>query len=374
MDPKYIVIGAGGGGDTTAALLYAISLKDFRTEVLGAGYSYQEYVKSINDGVINGRLPYRFHGLIIHYLNSILTKVSSDQYEIYRIDNKENTIELRDQLFNPLRFDITKTIEESNASFKYRSLIEEGLIKRYFNNDIDIFMCYTTDKYEIESIKKMYWGIVEHIKKDPNCIIKILDFGGDIFDFNKSGRDIWFLLLVLHMIKNIPEFSKIIVEVDVYGPGIDAHDIPSKAYETILSYVKLLNGFSFIPETKFIKLFEDHQEFLTNINILGKGRATGNYIYANSPNFDVKVFIDEYLKARPEYKKINREEFDKNCDTWIKTPLATQYMFSSAYRFIFSKNNNNIKTIFDIVKQKLNIDFNDIIYDKLDNIKISTFF
>ena len=367
----YYEIGAGGGGDTFAACVYGLSRIGEKCITLGAGYSKEEYVRSIIKGMPGARLPYNGdEKLITDYMFSVFDKISSLQCEVYKLNPKENMIKLRNQLFNSLRLN-ELAIEEQNASFKYMSLIEECLISHFgsLESDINVNMFYSVRNYDDHEIKKMYDGLVEQLKKNPTAIVHIMDFGADIFDFKKLSRDNIVLILILHMVKNVPELKDITVEVEVFGPGVDAHTTLTQACKSIEDYKETLKGTLVDKDEdgrtqKFIGLLNKHKTIIEDVKITTPGRATGNWLYTTKSEADIGTFIDSYLKKRPDYSALKgkaKEIFDADCEEFKKEGANALKKLSGIYRFNFTEGNGNINKLFDIIKNsEIKLDFNTI--------------
>lgn len=105
-----------------------------------------------------------------------------------------------------------------------------------------------------------------------------MDFGCDIYDFKELARDTAMLLAIIHIIKN--KLTDIELIIEVYGPGVDAHD----DYNTVMENIdKMQPAKQEIDKDKIKQLYDilnDNRSDENPLEILERGRATGNYLEA----------------------------------------------------------------------------------------------
>ena len=330
-----LYLGAGGGGDTNSAILRALSHPKDSGDVyvLGAGYSREEYCKSLKDGVLRqgiadtvpkpdktdecykyfaDRLPCPDASAINEYLGSVLSKYKFTEQsttEVYQL--KDGTKNSDDKAYDRDKalFDKLVTPKNNPTSFGYRSLREESQlladlkkadpVNTLYDN---IYMFYSTDTFK-ESLKgedgkpikdeagkpkievtekskanakKLYDGLKLFITEKKISTVYLMDFGADIFDFKKLARDTAVLLAIAKIIEDMKATApKLIIEV--YGPGVDAH-APIGEVIANLNNVKPLSEIISVNPL-FIDLLERHKDGAAK-DLMKSGRATGNFYIA----------------------------------------------------------------------------------------------
>lgn len=333
-----LFVGAGGGGDTAAAIFRAIS-SDIPTEnkfVLGAGYSRQDYKNTLtaDESKKEGKPYYRKEqpeDKVDSYLNSILIDPAhsdNENCEVYRL--KVNDVKLDDMFGSEVNTkDGKKKYESADAGFKYKTLLEEVLcIKKLqqvqeINEKIDlnnIFMCFTTPDVKesnTQNLKKMYNSIKWFLNHFNIRKVVLMDFGGDIFDFKQIARDTLVLTMITHILTFEKNLKEITLDIEVYGPGVDSHETLEHVNGNLNAVVKALGGNVVTNTTlgserlivdNLVKLFTkdvDLKNVAKFINLSGPGRATGNYIRAHeivNNKTGQEDFVQEYLRARTEVK------------------------------------------------------------------------
>jgi hypothetical protein len=273
-------IGAGGGGDTNAAMMRAwFDDTADRQFVLGAGYTYEDYyehnvtktnqfkyeafiayLQSVTQGMIK-EVQVDDKSIYIKDDNVWNIKFPGDDYELPQVTSKYKTMIEEVEFLNVLESLLTSSQENlptvvDNSDFGYNTEVNRinTIHQRRSQLLNSIYMFVSTETFidkEGQSIKQeatqmMYNGLKDFIIKNCKYIIQhsvdakyyktkvfqivIMDFGGDIFDFGKFARDSAVLTALLHMIPDIKtqltiaeQQPDIQVTLEVFGPGVDAH-------------------------------------------------------------------------------------------------------------------------------------------------------
>ena len=421
-NPEHVLyLGAGGGGDTNAAIIRAMmddDRGDIERFVMGAGYLFEgDYKKALMDGVKKRDNSGKYdrptnksvdvtEDQITKYLQSTMQVVSpaavdtpskedtgiykfqvdtivdtKDEQELFNkfltreilidfIKGKANKLPEersgdKDQILKQIKeyekdpklnildpvidfykkLGITKPDEiylQQSSSFKYRSLLDERIAIRYFNqHEKDkkrfekikdrLYMFASTDNMDgILEVKRAYQALQTFIQAKQITRIVLMDFGGDIFDYAKVQRDTAVLMMLLRMINN--QTNLFTIDVEVYGPGCDAHETVTQTIENMkkIGDKFVVEGPTAEPSTSTLKKMTDilktHKDELKKYDILGPGRATGNFLQAyelaaESESENTIQQMDEWLWARPDSKaafndlKLKDVKLDNNVHT-----------------------------------------------------------
>ena len=401
-----LYLGAGGGGDTNAAILRAMIDMDDNSNiipfVMGAGYKFKDaYLKALEDGVEVRGQPGKYDRpsfesvltdneksddttkfeLLHNYLDSTLENFSGMEgvykfnikgiqdttfekelfnklftRDIYINYLKKKTIEyLEHQSIAPAdaitiimqigsyEKDSIKTLEnilkdektafihsklkinvnndelylEQSSSFKYRSLLDERIAIRYFSEHAstkdrfnklqdNLYMFASTDNVDdISDVVLAYDALKTFITQNNINRIVLMDFGGDIFDYDKMARDTTVLMMLLHMMQKV--INNLSVDIEIYGPGCDAHETVKKTLENMNKVGIALQESNRDDKTltSMIEILNNNKTELKKYAILGAGRATGNFLHATELLKEGKSFadMDSWLWKRDDSKK-----------------------------------------------------------------------
>ena len=377
-----LYLGAGGGGDTNAAVMCALAdTSPGKKLVIGAGYSLDEYTKAFikeqknrKTGEID-RKAMENATYITNYLNESLKNYkeetdSNSKTDVWRLnDNEKTAMEL---LFNAVKPEegvdyYDPELQKRHSSYKYQGLLEERLLLRKLketlgDNDVfnNIYILFTTSNWtDTSAINKSYNALKDFITTKMLQKIVLMDFGGDLIEFTKAGRDPIVLLNCLRLLKD-PQFQNLTIEIWIYGPGVDSHALPDKILSNITKFREVTTNtgeFEKVDIKPLIKFIEDHATLLNEIDILGLNRATGNWYEAyknclesmipkggarkktikRGGGIDKDTYIDKGLKSRTEYSGLKNqddkqvldigwEQFFTSENAWCK--LAETYKFT----------------------------------------------
>lgn len=457
-----LFIGAGGGGDTAAAILRAMAALEAgeingEAYVIGAGYAREDYYKTLFDYGKNRnkkvkdtpamieRLPVNYdvrdtdhadfandkfrntfekpnicerftnhneckqqittkaQNLVNEYLDNTIELFQTSLYKLKstidedkhtfledmfpiqksanaRNDNARNAndddvIEEENSLKSLLR---RRDLKKTNSSFKYMTLLEERFMmmtakqiadtmnkKEKVNNFIknNVFMIESAggmSKNTYDIISRQYNTLKKFIEENKISTVVVMDFGGDVFDYSNLARDSIMLMELLHIQQNESVTQKFTVDIEVYGPGCDAH---ATYHETItnMSVVKdrQENLHSYLhPDytdignmPSFIGLLSTNRGQLEEINLLGPGRATGNFLMAhNSKNTtptNINRYVTEWLTKRPDFiEKLDSDPLKKSIiDQGLASSKLTISNFAEVYRFKSTKDDSLVSKL-----------------------------
>jgi hypothetical protein len=283
-----LYLGAGGGGDTNSAVFRALADVNAGQNaglkyVLGAGYTKQAYYDQLKK---NAPSVFESEESLNTYFDSVATKISFTEpvTEIYKLEG--NITPKRDEFINAMPIDF----KGGYKSWTYNTLFDESQLLINIKDSLEkaeilnnIYMAYSVKSFEKEDVRKFYNGLREFIKAKTIQKIYLMDFGADIFDFKDLARDTAMLLAIVRLLqKELPNIQLII---EVYGPGVDAHDTYTKIMENLNNVRPIKDILNKDALDKYMELLNEKRE--SNINgkvvkleIMEAGRATGNYYEA----------------------------------------------------------------------------------------------
>jgi len=346
-----LYLGAGGGGDTTAAMVRAMvdDTPNINKFVMGAGYKFdKEYEdallkgsrkdrKAINDIKSNSNANNstdNWNNIIQEYLRNTLQKDEKTNAFVYKFDANKIQIsrETEKSLFSKLVPDSEpgKTYTDLGSGFKYKSLLDERIAIQYFSEKCpekfssirdNIFMLQSVDNVntEMDTIDT-YYSLLEFIEIYGINRIVVMDFGGDVFDYNKLSRDTCTLLMLLFMMKN-ESVVKFTLDVEVYGPGCDSHESVMTTLENMKSAMGDITSLQ-QDASKLANFLLEHRYALYQYEILGKGRATGNflkaYVQANADKYrNVNAQTSEFVNKGKKDPYIPADTDNDELKSWI---------------------------------------------------------
>ena len=383
-----LYLGAGGGGDTNAAVMCALAdTSPGKKLVLGAGYSLDEYTTSFKKeqknrktGAID-RNACTNSAFIDSYLKESLKNYKDDtalntDTDVWRLNDTEQTAMI--ELFNAVKPEEVPYddagLQQRHGSYKYQGLLEERLLLRKLkevlgDNDVlnNIYISYTTSNWkDTIAINKSYNALKDFITTKTVQKIVLMDFGGDLIQFTKAGRDPIVLLNCLRLLKD-PLFQNLTVEVWIYGLGVDSHALPGDVETNLNKFAEItmtgvIDPVNITPLLDFIK---NNSDLLEKIDILGLNRATGNWYEAynncvessmvkggarrknkkQGGGVTIEDYIEKGLKTRTEYTGLKTED-DKTLmstgwATFFITPETAWCKLAKTYKFILTKSLND---------------------------------
>lgn len=340
-----LYLGAGGGGDTNSAVFRALADVNAGQNVgskyvLGAGYAKKAYYDQLKK---NAPSIFTDDTIVTTYFDSVATKVEFSSIpindtEIYKLKGEQ--IPLREQYINAIG-----TVPYK--SWTYNTLFDESQLLINMNTALaqanlldNIYMSYSVKSFEKEDVIKMYKGLREFIKLNSINNIYLMDFGADIFDFKELARDTAMLLAIVRLIQK--EFPNIKLIVEVYGPGVDAHDTYTKVMENLDKIQPIKEVLNKDALDKYMDLLDTNRKFNMNgkdvkLEIMEAGRATGNY-------YEAWRLCEEELKNKRQRlvggknkKKLKGGEYND----YVKNYIGKRYDLTTL-------SNGAIKDILDI--------------------------
>lgn len=249
--------------------------------------------------------------------------------------------------------DKLKKLKEASAGFKYQTLLEErlimmeamkisntykllkGFLPSFLDNNVFMIASVGNINEGDEKVRNMYIALEQFIfQKNINKIV-VMDFGGDIFNYDPVGRDAIMLMMLLLLQQN--HSDKFTMSIEVYGPGCDAHAPYDTSIGNITSIVPDIhpsNDDGFIK--KFMEFIKNNEGALRSINLTGPGRATGNFLAAyNNKDENINNYIKEYLEVRPDFQEMK--------DVISSQTTKQVSNFAEIYNIVVNK--NNLETI-----------------------------
>jgi hypothetical protein len=400
-------IGAGGGGDTNAAIMCALAdTSSSEKFVLGAGYSIQEYkdsfAKQQNSRKVKGQIDRKSvtnPQLTVDYLNESLKNYLDENADnlktsVWRLNDTEK--ESMEALFNNVKPDTTvlnydnPDIQKQYSSYKYQALLEERLLLRKLKADLgnnavlnNIYMFFSTSSWDNNNaINTSYNALKDFIINKNIQKLVLMDFGGDLIEFTKPGRDPIVLLNCLRLLQD-KDIQNLTVEVWIYGAGVDSHALPNdvinnlKKFQQITGTPEEIVTVNTDPLIDFIK---NKSALLDEIDILGLNRATGNWYEAyknclklggarrknnkRGGGVTVEAYIKDGLQARSEYDSLKTPElkaimdngwmtfFESSADPWCTLANTYKFAFTSPLNDSFWNAVKNIQPKFTLDLQK----------------------
>ena len=383
-----LYLGAGGGGDTNAAIMCALADTSISKKfVLGAGYSLEEYSQAFIKEQKNrktqqvDRKAVSNPELVKNYLNESLKNFNSNELSntdinVWRLDDTNK--EAMKSLFDDVKPEDVKyddpDLQKRHTSYKYQGLLEERLLLRKLNeyigdNDVlkNIYMFYTTSDWKnIAAINNSYKALKEFVKNKTVNKIVLMDFGGDLIYFSKNGRDPIVLLNCLRLFKD-PEISDLTVEVWIYGPGVDSHALPEQVESNLDKFKDITNTVTVEPVniSPLVEFIKTNSVLLKQIDIIGLNRATGNWYEAYNNCIEnitggtrrknkkqcggvsVEEYINIGLKTRTEYTGLKTEDeksfMSEGWERFFNTPGLenTWCRLAKTYKFTLNKSLND---------------------------------
>lgn len=345
--PATLYIGAGGGGDTVAAVVRALSEpENSRRLVLGAGYAYSAYVNAVVEGnERNGKVqrpPTEASlAMVKRYVNSVLEPCSGyvhgdgdgeapDACAVFRLKKPTAASEgIKAAVFSDKRArdaDGVPGYESADSGYKYKTLLEESAFLGAVDAEgVECFLLATSDRLDASAARE-FEALKAFVVQQRVHEVVLMDFGGDLFDLRpvlKGARDGVFLTLLVQLLKD--PMTPLRLRIEVYGPGVDMHDKPSDVYEKLcLRYSP--SSVSFRGEGNGVYgTLHDLHETLSKQGILGPGRATGNWYEAVRRSLldkhddkvaswrALKAYVTGFLAMRDDFIKLagSKDKADK---------------------------------------------------------------
>lgn len=405
--PRILYLGAGGGGDTNAAVMCALADKSPGEKfVLGAGYAIKEYkdsfAKQQNSRKIKGQIDRKIVSdpkLTVNYLNESLKNYLDENADInatsvWRLNDSEKGA--MEALFNDVKPDTPLTyddpaIQKQYSSYKYQALLEERLLLRKLKDDLgdnpvlnNIYMFFTTSRWDNnDEINTSYNALKEFIINKTIQKVVLMDFGGDLIEFTKPGRDPIVLLNSLRLLQDIQNLT---IEVWVYGPGVDSHALPSDVIDNIRKFQQITStpeDIASVDINPLVDFIKNKSDLLNQIDVLGLNRATGNWYeaYNNCTESIVKggarrknkkrgggVTIVDYIKdglqARSEYDGLKTQDakdimdigwrrfFENTSNSWCELAKTYKFTFNNPLNDTFWSVVKSIQPKFTLDLQK----------------------
>ena len=314
---KELIIGAGGGGDTAAAILRALhAIREGANSdsicVVGAGYSDKEYIDNLVKRGVRA-------DLVQDYLTAIFehgTRKFRNFCDAAVISAFEAA---RDAVFLPL-IKNGKSIAEQDAGFKYMTLLDEVAILIQFRVTFPVWMLQTVPlldgalfatnfpkkaadmPYYVSQLPTCYEGLRTLLQTFRPDTLRLLDFGGDVFDIKAIARDSSLTVQLLHALLALSAHgmtdTKLVFEV--HGLGADVHAPATVAATNALTFHA--TPFDASSFAAFLSQ-ADIQPILVANGLTGKpGRAMENWLMARGPSISIVDYIEKYLMARVDYK------------------------------------------------------------------------
>ena len=321
-------VGAGGGGDTAAAVVRSLAHPaGGRAAVYGAGYSAAEYARSLAGGVRAppgsgreyDRLPFiGDSALIDHYLRDTGARDHAGRdVPVFQLRPDGGSRHVA-ALFEGLRAaDASNAaVIEQGAGFKHMSLLDECYVAAQLAppHPVHIFAS-VRDLRDPAAARSAFEALAAHLRAADARRVVLIDFGADVLDFATAAgarrplaRDTTVLLMLLRMLR-----TGVIAQLrlEVYGPGVDAHD----TLDAVMHRLRGLGGLARVlprgagdPEADaFVAALRQHAAPLARCGLLRRGRATANFLRAYEHELasaaDVAAFVSEWLEARDDFAR-----------------------------------------------------------------------
>ena len=323
-------VGAGGGGDTAAAVVRSLAHPaGCRAAVYGAGYSAAEYARSLASGVRAApgsgrdydRLPFGGDsGLIDDYLRDTGARDHAGRdAPVFQVRPARGSRHVA-ALFEGLRVDGSAAVDEQGAGFKHMSLLDECSVVAQLAPPHPVYIFGSVrDLRDAAAARIAYEALAAHLHAADTRRLVLIDFGADVLDFaaptgerRPLARDTTVLLMALHML-----LTGVIValRLEVYGPGVDAHDTLDAVMHRLqalesLGLARVLPAGAAGPEVDaFVARLRQHEAPLARCGLLRRGRATANFLRAHSRSVATtgedasNEFMAEWLEARDDFAK-----------------------------------------------------------------------
>lgn len=417
-----LYLGAGGGGDTTAAMIRALADNDngiAKKFVMGAGYKFPEdYEKAFKDGSNKRGTDGKDRFSVVlndtkdltqqanTYLANTLEK--DEKYEIYKFKTRTfltNNTDTDESFFESLIPDEAKEINgkkippaQQKSGFKIKTLLEERTSIRYLKSkyqtefssiEDNLYMFRTVDSFDVtKDVVASFEALKHFIKTKGITKVVVMDFGGDIFDYKKITRDTGVLAMLLYMIKHDAAMFKL--DIEVYGPGCDTH---ATVAETKTNMMKAIGDLTPVtgesPLMSMAQFLFENSEELLKYEILGEGRATGNFVKAYVQHYNpekpanltipskyvyendtAKLFsvMDKWLFGRPEIKDLKGKMLiDQKVEDFLKSNASKNKDFVKHLGDLNGKNDKKISdliTTFEKMSALLEVDTTRVIFKK----------
>jgi hypothetical protein len=311
-------VGAGGGGDTAAALLRS-TLSRSNAVVYGAGYSAAEYASGLARGVAGkgpassnafDRLPHAGSpALVDAYLRSLGVRCDDGVFELTPDATHV------DALFGPLRPDASLPVSAQPAGFKYATLLDEAAALRALRPAAPLRMFRSVrDFASPRAVQHAHAALRDDFARQGVTVAVLVDFGADVFDFGgverrPLQRDKCVLLSLLHLLRT-GALSEL--RIEAYGPGVDAHaplDVVARQLEAVAPFATVLTPQAANPAVEaYVAALRAHAAALGPL--FAPGRATRNFVEAYTSlreAGDVSAFVTGFLEQRHDFRSMAAE-------------------------------------------------------------------
>jgi hypothetical protein len=220
--------------------------------------------------------------------------------------------------------DAAAPVEEQGAGFKHMSLLDEANVVAQLAPPHPVYMFASVrDLRDAAAARSAYDALAAHLRAAGARCLVLLDFGADLLDFGAAGgarrplaRDTTVLLMALRLLR-----TGVVAELrlEVYGPGVDAHD-------TLEAVMQRLRGLGALAQVlphgaggaqveAFVRALRQHEAPLARFGLLRRGRATANFLRAyehlaaDAPSAaEARAFVAEWLEARDDFAKRGEAE------------------------------------------------------------------
>jgi hypothetical protein len=293
-------IGAGGGGDTICAAVRALAAAHAHPSaaphVLGAGYPPGEYRTALSAGSADRA---SCGGAATDaYLAAVMLPLA-DCPDVWRVGGALSPEQLA-AFAQPLVPPGKDATWQAEARFKYKSLLEESAFAACLSARataapagasaplaLHMFVS-TAEGPGSGAFARMQAALRGYIEAHSISHLVVIDCGGDILDARRAGRDVAVLQACCALVQALPDLT---LSVEVFGAGADAHADAASSLARLDAVAALFADADAAAADDaergaFTALLERNEGGLA-AELLGEGRATGNFLLARRLLADV---------------------------------------------------------------------------------------